>query len=245
MSYHQQEALGFIPGIVPALLAPLLYSKAAEVVSGPDEATCRANRDRATASMDAATDETARNWKPTGFYLVTDMAKMRDQVMKLLLDASKACEDAINAGPFTYRSTLRMAQDMVQRKLAESVAFSNAIGTATQRGVRVIDSPSFKRWVVESMTKASVATGHVAYMACIKPFLVTVVEKVYQVSRVIISIAKTMVKVALAIGEQFVKVPDLLAELWKYTKYGALAFAAYYVLKPKRTQNPARRRRRR
>lgn len=243
MSYH--EALGFIPGVVPALLAPLLYSKAAEAVSGPDEETCRRNRERATASMDAATEEAARNWRPTGFYLATDMAKMRDQVLKLLSDASKACEDAINAGPFTYKATLRMAQSTVQRKMAESLPFTTAISNALNNNIRVIDSPSFKRWVVTSMNAASNAIGHVAYMACIKPFLVTVVEKVYQVSRVIITVAKTMVKVALAIGEQFVKVPDLLAELWKYTKYGALAFAAYYVLKPKKpTRNPARRRRR-
>jgi hypothetical protein len=241
MTYMQP--LGFIPGIVPAVLGPLLWSKAAEVVSGPSESECAKNRDTATASIDAVIDETGRNWKPTGFYRVDDMRKMIAQTMKMLLDASAACENAINAGPFTYKSTLRMAQGMVQLKLRDSVAYSNAVNTAASKGIGVIDSPSFRRWVIDSMIKTSVALGHVAYMACIKPALVSVVEKVYQVARGIIAIAKVMVKVALAAGEQILRIPDHLETLWKVTKWGGLAYLAYWALKPKR-QNPVRRSRR-
>lgn len=207
------------------------------------DAQCAGARDRASAKLDADSNELTLNWKPTGFYQTSDMRKVLIQTLDMLGEASKAVDRAAS-GELTYKPTLRMAQSRVAAKMHDSLAFSTALGVAAQRGIRVIDSPGFKRWVVNSMNAASVAYGHIAYMACIKPALVSLVEKAYTISRTLVSIAKTMVRIAIAAGEQILKVPDTLETVWKVTKWGGLAYLAYWALKPKRQPNPARRRRR-
>lgn len=217
---------------IPVYGIPLLIYDGAtgnSPFNGPSEAGCAQNRDKASAGLDDLTAELAANWKPTGFYQVGDMAKMRDGTLKLLADASGAIDSALS-GALTYRSSLRMAQGKVQEKMKESIAFTNAIAEAQAKSIRVIDSPGFRRWVIESLNAASLAFGHVAYMACIKPALVSFVETAYKVWRTVVAIGKAMVRVVIAAGEQFLRIPDTLGTIWTVTKWGTLAVGAAWLL---------------
>jgi hypothetical protein len=238
MTYYQ--ALGISVSdlkFVPILYGPVVYlttraiTGAGEAVAdaiGPSEAACAQNRARVEATLDAQTAELDRDWKPTGFYRIEDISRMIDEVLKLLVNAANATRDAM-AGYFTYKFSLKDALGKVQSKMAESIVFTNAISAARDRGVRVIDAPSFRRWVVTSMNRASLAYGHVAYMACLKPALVSALETAFKISRAIIALGKAMVKATIALGEQILKVPDLLGQIWKYGKWGTVAVAAYYA----------------
>lgn len=217
---------------IPVYGVPLLIYDSATGQSpfnGPSEAGCAQNREKATAGLDAQTLDLAANWKPTGFYQIADMVKMRDATMATLADASAAVTTALDR-PLTYKATLTMALSNVQRKMTDSLPFTNAIGEAQKRGIRVIDSPGFKRWVIDSLNAASNAMGHVAYMACIKPALVSLVEKAYQLWRTVVAIGKAMVRIVVAAGEQFLRIPDTLGTIWTVTKWGTLAVGAAWLL---------------
>jgi hypothetical protein len=223
---------------IPVYGIPLLIYDSATGQSpfnGPSEAGCAQNRDRASAGLDEQTNDLAANWKPTGFYQLADMMKMRDATMKLLADAAAAVDNALT-GTLTYKDTLRMAGSRVTGKMRDSLAFTNAIAEAQAKGIRVIDSPGFKRWVIDSMNTASNAFGHVAYMACLKPTLVAVVEKAYQLWRTVVAIGKAMARIVIAAGEQFLRIPDTLATLWTVTKWGTLAVGAAWLATKMRKQ---------
>lgn len=236
MRVRRPQAMGLslsdLKYTIPVYGIPLLVYDSAtgnSPFNGPSEAGCAQNRDKATAGLDAQTLDLAANWKPTGFYQIADMIKMRDATMALLADASAAVTAALDR-PLTYKATLTMALSKVQNASRDSLPFTNAIATAQAKGIRVIDSPGFKRWVINSMNAASVAFGHVAYMACLKPALVSAIEKAYQLWRAVVAIGKAMVRIVVAAGEQFLRIPDTLGTIWTVTKWGTLAIGAAWLL---------------
>jgi hypothetical protein len=208
-----------------------------------DEDTCRAQMEAATKTFDAKTLDLAANWRPTGFYRVPDMEKLVTEQLALMSKATAAVDQAIAAGaPASIRTQLRDAQNRVRDVMSDSLSFSRAIAAARQKGVTVIDAPSFKRWVINGLNKVSGAYAAIAYTACLKPGLVSALQALARAGDLVVAIGKAMVRAALVVGEQILTVPDRLADLWTYAKWGSLAVMAFYVLKPKR-QNPCRSRR--
>lgn len=209
---------------------------------GGSESTCEKARDKATAELDARIERMIRSWQPESYYKVSDMTSLRDQTLNLLVTASKAIDKALE-GTLTYKTTLRMAQGRLFDKMSAGLTYTNAIHTANRGGFRVVESPGFKRWVIDSMNAASVALGHVAYMNCIKPGLLSMLEVAFAVADRIVAFVAGMTRFAIAAGEAVLEIPDTAARLMKYGSYAGLAILAYYALRPKKRQNPARRRR--
>lgn len=199
---------------------------------------CRIARDTATASFDFETNELARTWKPTNdLYTVADMAKLRDKVMSLLVTTSQAV-DAAMVPSLTYKDTLRMAKSMLTSKQADAAQFTSAINEAAQAGIKYIHSPGFKRWVINSLNKVSVARGHIQYMACIKPEILTWVERAKSMWDQAVSFAKSLLRLADALLDIALKVPDWLTMLVKAAPFlgvAGLGFIAYRKFAPKHT----------
>jgi len=242
MTYHATG--GVFGSILGFVTDPIV-----DIVSGGDSApssdNCLAQQEQVTAKLDAQTLDLKRNWKPTGFYSVDDLMRMREETFKVLIAANAAIEKAIAAGAIAdVRTVLRDRMNRIYSKMKDSVAYANAANTARAKGIRVIDAPGFQRWTIESMNAASNGIGAAAYMACIKPAVVTVVQAVVNLWPKLVALGKAMVRVAIAAGEQILKLPDTLGKVWKYTTWGGLAVLAYYALRP-RKQNPCPRRRRR
>lgn len=205
-----------------------------------DESECTRKGEAASADIERQRDDLAATWRPTGFYRVGDLTRMRDQVLQALLAASASVDKAVAAGVTPdIRNNLRMAQGALQSKMADALPFTTAIHQANAKGIQVIDAPAFKRWVIESLTKISVATAYVAYQACLKPAVVAALHAVVRACQSLIALGKSIVSATLAVGEQILKVPDHLDTLWTVTKWGALAVAAFYAIRPRRS-NPWR-----
>src|SRR5690606_20610845 len=165
-----------------------------------------------------------------------------------LKEASASIDGSIQRGaPQAARDLLTDRLWKIYKKMDESRAFTTAINEAQAKQIRVIESPGFKRWVIESMTAASNGFTAVAYFECIKPFVVSLTLKALALCTSIAAIARTVVNATVAVGEAVLAIPDTVSKLWTYTKWGALGVAAYYLAKPRKpapTANPARRRRR-
>jgi hypothetical protein len=197
---------------------------------------CQAARDKASADLDAQVESLIRAWKPVDVYSVSDMEKMVTATMKLLTDTVAAVDQAM-APALTYRASLQQAKDWLNTKRLEGQEFVMASITARAKGAAGVQSTSFKRWVINSMNKSSVAIGHIAYMACIKPAILSLFQGCITLFKKAIEVGKAMVKFVIDVGKLLLKLPDVAGDVMKYLKYGAFAAAAYYVytrLQPKR-----------
>ena len=205
--------------------------------SGSDEACGRARAD-AQRDLDQRTARLLASWKPTGYYRVEDLARMRDQTLAILAHASKAIDQAASDAT-TYKPVLRMAGDYVTTQMGRSMPYTNAVNEARARGVRVIDAPSFKRWVIDSMNKAAIAYGQIAYQSCIKPKIITYVAWAAQAWDVAVQIAAAMVRATIAVGEEVIKVSTWLLDMLPYAKWAGLGYLAYVLTRKKKPPEAA------
>lgn len=190
---------------------------------------CQVVRDQAAADIDAKTNDLAKNWRPTGYYYVEDMAKMIDGVAAIMSKASASVDAAAAAGASQdILTNLRGVQWTLNGKFSDGVAtYGTAIQQARQQGIRVIDAAGFKAWVLVVMNKASVVTGYVAYAACLKPSIVSFVVALGAACVALVDLGKQMVAATIAVGEAILKVPSVIGDLWKYGKWVLLAGGAF------------------
>lgn len=216
---------------------------------GPSDDACMQKAKAATADLDRQTNALAATWRPSGMFQVADVRRLRDATFAYLKAASASIDGSIKRGaPQAARDLLTDRLWKIYKKMDESRAYTSAINDAEARQIRVIESPGFKRWVIESMTAASNGFTAVAYFECIKPFVVSLTLQALALCTSIASIARAVVDATVAVGEAVLAIPDTVSKLWTWTKWGALGVATFYLMKPKKpapTTNPARRRRRR
>lgn len=198
----------------------------------PSDDNCSAVRDQSTADLDSQIEDMARSWKPKDVYSVGDMEKTLNATMKVLTDAVSALDQAM-APALTYRATLQQAKDMLNTQRLKGQEFVMAIITAKVQGAtgsnNGIQSTGFKKWVLASMNKASVAAGAIAYAACIKPAILRLFQGVVAAFKIAIAAAKAMVEFAIAVGKVILKIPDTALDVMKYLKYGAAIGGAYFL----------------
>jgi len=197
--------------------------------AGMSDAGCIRARDQRTAGLDAQIEDLQRTWKPADLYTVADMTAMRDKVMALLLSVSRTLDVALAQGSTDIKSAIRQAQAMIYAKEQASLPFTAAINNATAKGIRVIESVDFKPWVINSMNKASVGMGFAAYVACLKPPVLALLQTTQLVWDAAYAVGKKMVRFAVDVGELVLSVPRTALGVMAYAKYGAAAVAAYYV----------------
>lgn len=212
-------------------------------VSSPDNSIdvgCKAAADRKTAALDAQVNDLAKTWKAdNGIYKVADITRVRDQVMALLLDVSRALDQALIGATTEIKSSIRQAQSMLYAKEGDSLTYTKAINEANAKGVAVISAPDFKDWVIKSMNKASVGMGHATYVACIKPTSTSVIQAVLVAA---VAVAQQSWDKLYATGKRLVKfveelidlvmaTPKAALDILTYAKYGAAAFAAWWLYK--------------
>lgn len=198
----------------------------------PSDDTCSATRDQSTAELDGQIEDMVRSWRPENVYSIADMEKTLNATMKVLADGVSALDQAM-APSLTYTAALQQAKDWLNTQRLKGQEFVMAVITAKANaavGVASgIESTGFKTWVVNSMNKASVAAGAIAYAACIRPALLVLYQGVVAAFKAVIAVAKAMVKFAIAVGKVILKIPDTALDVMKYLKYGAAIGGGYFL----------------
>lgn len=248
--YTDPPVAGLVPtdGLLSFITDP--WKDMANALFGaPSDEACMAKAKAATAILDQQTYELASTWRPPVTFSVDEVIRLRDATFAYLKGASAAIDASIKRGAAAdARNLLYGRLDLIYKKMNESIPFTNAIKEAQAKGIRVIESPSLRRWVIESMTATSNGYTAVAYFECIKPFLVSMLLAASTSAMKLASVVRTVVGVVVDAGEAVLAIPDTISKVWTWTKWGALGVAAFYLMKPKKpapTTNPARRRRRR
>ena len=221
-----------LPAPAPALggwaedIASAIRSQSSDV-----DAKCHAASEARTAALDAQTNDLARTWAAdNGLYTVASLSDLRTKTMSLLLAASRALEAALPGATTDLIRNIRQAQGRIQSKLSDSLKFTNAINEANAKGVKMLNAPDFKAWVINSMNKASSGLGFATYANCIKPGLLLALINAFQVAwDAVVIVAKKLVRFAGDVANLALEIPRTATDILKYLKYGALAAAGYFV----------------
>lgn len=201
------------------------------VVVPGSETDCQAKSDAATATLDAQTNDLAKNWAAdNGMYTLADMTRLRDQTMALLLSASQALDAAVSGATTDMIANIRQAQDNIYAKESDSLKYTNTINDAAAKGIQQISSSDFKDWVINSMNKASVGLGFAAYINCSKSNLLAAAVSAFQTAwDALVATVKGLVKFAIDTAKLVAKVPDTASDILDYLKYAAFAVGGYWL----------------
>jgi len=141
----------------------------------------------------------------------------------------------IQAEDFTYKGMAREEQLQLIKRMGESMIFVQYLNEAKQKDIPIIDAPGFWRWVEKALSEIELAAGVTAFMACIKPVWITVVEYIYKASLVILGLAEKAISVAIDLTRTAVgavmKIPDAIGTMWSILKWGGLAVGGFFVFK--------------
>lgn len=194
------------------------------------EAQCRASADATTAQLDAKTLDLGKTWNPTGFYTIAQVESLVKMTHQMLANAAQVIEkEILEFGARANKDALKLLLSDIHRKMSEGQAFNRARDEAMNRGIDVIDAPGLKRWVVWSMSTASSGISGAAYVACMRPWFVSALGSFMTYFNTVWAIAKTITGVAVAIGEEVLKIPDTVSSLWTAVKWAALIGGAWWA----------------
>ena len=185
-----------------------------------------------TAELDAKATDLNKNWNPTGIYTTQQMQSLVQQTMATLLAASTGVLDKAISEPQAdgTRASLMLKRAAIQRKMSdEGLVFTKALGAAMNANIGVVDAPGLKRWIVNSMLVASDAIGAAYAVSCLTPWWVGVLAAFQSAFDKLYGAAKIIVGTAVALGEQVLKIPDAIGEIWTYAKWGAVGLILWWA----------------
>jgi hypothetical protein len=184
------------------------------------------------ASLDATTNDLAKNWHPTGLYAPADIQALIVKTMALVSSAT----DRVGAAP---RSTsdaegqINQALTTLFQKGEASMVYVQALRDASTSGATVIQADGLKRWVIETMGAVSNALVTASVMECNMPWLATLIITFQghfdALSEVAMAIYGVVKEVAIKAGETIMKVADTVPDLITWAKWGAIAYGVIWL----------------
>lgn len=191
---------------------------------------CLAAANEKTKGFDAQIADLNKNWNPTGFFTQAQVTQVVSSVQTMLREASNALDQQILEPTAEGDvAALRQFKAEIARKMTDSLVFVRAAETARQQGISVIDSPGFKRFIINAMLTSSNAMTSAAYVSCMRPWFVQALAAFTVYFNAVWSIARAIVGAAVALGEKVLEIPDTISQLWKYTKWSALVVGGYFA----------------
>lgn len=134
-----------------------MFSQLFKSYQPSDELRCLnlANASPKVVQLDDLISRLAKNWRPTGYYLVTDIEKMLAVFATEAEAAGKALSQAPNSTSDAESAKRQAFVDVIRRYRDRSYAYERAVAQAKSEGTRIIDAPSFRDWVIGSLRSLS------------------------------------------------------------------------------------------
>lgn len=194
---------------------------------------CLGAANQATAALDGYTNDLDKNWLPSGYYAPAQVTSVVGQVMGVLSSVGSMLQQQINAaGAATSGydvANLKDSLDKVSRAIGGSVDFTSGAQQATVNGIKQIDAPGLKRWVVSSLSTASAASNAAYVISCQTPGFIAVFNTVASVFQAAWNAIKAIGGILLDVAKDVLKIPDTIGTLITLAKWGAVAGGAYVV----------------
>lgn len=200
-------------------------------MTGPSPTNeCLASANASTAALDQKISDLNKNWNPTGFYSPTQITGLVTNIQGMLRQASSTIDQQLEEPTAEGdRQALALSKADIARKMNESLVFVRAAHEASTRGITAIDSPGFKRFIVNAMLVGSSAITGAAFVSCMRPWFVSALSVFQIYFDTVWTLARAVVGIAVALGQQVLEIPDTLSTLWRYAKWTALIVGGYYA----------------
>lgn len=197
---------------------------------GDDATDCVDEANSKTAPLDATILDMAKNWNPSGFYSPDQMQALIAQAQVIEKAARAHLTSASAVATQDARSgTIADAFDKLDASGSRSLDFIQAMNTAKTQGIKIVDAPGLRKWVLDTMSAASNAHVVAYTMECITPSVVTAIIAYQEAFDKAASVVKKVVGVVVSAGDAILHLPDTVADIYPYVKWGLLVGAGIWV----------------
>lgn len=203
---------------------------------GNEELAClnQANNSAAVKGLEARIASLNASWNPTGFYTPDEMTRIVSETLKIATSAN----NILRSAPLSTGDALNVMNQAigdVQKKTMQSLNYSAAVGDAQAKGIKAINAPGLKEWVLSTMRAAAHSIVTAGVLQCNMTWLASAIiafQKVFDaVAAVVVRIAGVVVKLGEVALNVIEEVPDLASKLLFVAKWGVIAFAAAFAVK--------------
>jgi hypothetical protein len=181
-------------------------------------------------------DDLSNNWNTTGFYTPDELLSGVTTVMAAVVKAQGTI-DQVLADLTTAGDDLHAAADSLFAVGQRSLDYTHAAQQAQQSGIRLVNAPGFKQWVITSLQTGADAMQTASVAACLNPWWLSALSAFQSGFEVAWTAVKAIGATALLVGEDVLKVAASLPELYDKYKWVGLAaigaLIAFKFLKPK------------
>lgn len=216
------------PGVPTYLCNALTAGATGSTTSQAQQCVNRANASPTVSSIDSQIANLASTWKPTGYYTVAEM-----QSLVTVLESQAQAAGAALAGarsiPGSEDAINQAFDDLIRKWQVPAKNYSDAIVQAKAQGLRAIDAPDAKDWVIRSMQAISDAYVTVTVMYCMQTWVESWLTKAYNAMRTIEDVVRKVVGVLIEIGEKVLDAGGHAIDLIKYLPYAALGIAGWVI----------------
>jgi hypothetical protein len=211
--------------------------------SAGEQTECLDKANVKVAPIDAQINDLSKNWHPSGYYTPEQMGTLIDQTLLALRSAG----DHVRGAPTATGDASQMiseATGKIARRGQDSLDFIRAKNTAVTSGIKIIDAPGLRRWVISSLQDAGYAHTTAFVQECAMPGLASAIiayQRVFDgAAGIIKSIVGVAIDVAKAVGSTVLHLPDTISTMFTYLKWGVIGGAGLWVfLEVKKRQKKA------
>lgn len=214
MTYSRRRSLGDIP-----------------MTTDPDEIIawqCREQAKTTLAPLFAKVDDLSSNWQTTGFYTPEELLSAVTTTMDAVRQAQSSL-DRVLAEPNTSKDALTAAAQKLFGAGERAIDYINAAKQATSAGIRVVNAPGFKQWVIDSLRAGADAMSTASVAACSNPLWLSLLSSFQGGFDVAWGAVMAIGRTVLKIGEDALKIAASLDEIYETFKWVGLAGLAGYL----------------
>jgi hypothetical protein len=175
-------------------------------------------------------DNLDATWNPTGFFPPDDVRAVISSTMELEAHG-RAAIDKVQTEAHVRTDLLNRARDGLDRAGARAIDYLDAAREADSKGVRLVNAPGLKQWVIDTMNAASAALIVGQAVDCLKPWWLSALQAYQDAFDVAITHVVAIAGSVLAVGENAVKVAFSLLEHLNLLILAGLGVGGYLVWK--------------
>lgn len=194
---------------------------------------CPEEADESVAGLDNTISDIERSWSPTGFYTPDEINKVVTTVLDQVAPVTSELERLM--AEMTFSDRVKGMFVDAQRKVGESVAFVNAGRDARSKGIRVVNAPGLKPWVIDALKANRNMARQMMLESCNRGAIQILVTRQAQAGMVVRSVVLAVGGAALRAGEAVVTVVggigSFLGTVVPLLPYLAIGGGALYLFK--------------
>lgn len=188
------------------------------------------------SDLDRIADDLSKNWHPSGYYTPDQVLQIFDQMTRVFDQVVAPVRQYIKGDWSSGRNAARQLESRLMSAYAgegKAAQYLDAVKRAKATGVKVLDLPGLRRYVVNFFVQMSAGVEGMRVLSEISSWIVSAVKVIVDVSMAAAAVVKAVVGIAIevvkAAGAAVIAVPDMISTLVKFAKIGVLGYAGWWL----------------